>query len=40
MAGMQGTSRSLIQTFCAFVLGVPICLGAIQKVIDRVTLAV
>lgn len=39
MAGVQGTSRSLIQTFCASVLGIPIGLGAIQKVIDRVTLA-
>jgi transposase len=39
MAGMQGTSRSLIQTFCSSVLGFPIGLGAIQKVIDRVTLA-
>ena len=40
MAGMQGTSRSLIQTFCSSVLGFPIGLGAIQKVIDRVTLAI
>jgi transposase len=39
MAGVQGTSRSLIQTFCQSVLGFPIGLGAIQKVIDRVTLA-
>ena len=40
MAGIQGTSRSLIQTFCASVLGFPIGLGAIQKIIDRVTLAI
>jgi transposase len=40
MAGMQGTSRSLIQTFCSSVLGFPIGLGAIQKVIDRVTMAI
>lgn len=39
-AGMQGTSRSLIQTFCASVRGFPIGLGALQKVIDRVTLAI
>jgi transposase len=39
MAVVQGTSRSLIQTFCTSVLGVPIGLGAIQKVIDRVTVA-
>jgi transposase len=40
MAGGQGTSRSLIQTFCASVLRFPIGLGAIQKVIDRVTVAI
>ena len=40
MAGIQGTSRSLIQTFCSSVLGFPIGLGAIQKVIDRVTWAI
>lgn len=40
MAGGQGTSRSLIQPFCQSVLGFPIGLGAIQKVIDRVTLAI
>jgi transposase len=39
MAGVQGTSRSLLQMFCASVLGIPIGLGAIQKVIDRLTLA-
>ena len=39
MAGMPGTSRSLLQTFCASVLGVPSGLGALQKVLDRVTLA-
>jgi transposase len=39
MTGIQGTSRSLMQTFCASVLGFPIGLGAIQKNIDRVTLA-
>ena len=40
MAGVQGTSRSLIQTFCASVLGFPIGLGGIQKVLDRVTRAI
>jgi transposase len=40
MAGMQGTSRSLIQTLCSSVLGVPLGLGTIQKVIDRVTRAI
>jgi transposase len=35
MAGIQGTSRRLIQDFCHSVLSIPISLGAIQKVIDR-----
>lgn len=39
MAGIQGTSRRLIQDFCHSVLGVPISLGAIQKVIDRTSQA-
>jgi transposase len=30
----------MVQTFCSSVLGVPISLGAIQKVLDRVTLAI
>jgi transposase len=30
----------MVQTFCASVLGVPISLGAIQKVLDRVTRAI
>jgi transposase len=40
MAGMPGTSRSLLQTCCASVLGVPIGLGALQKGLDRVTRAI
>ena len=39
MAGTQADSRSTIQTFCTSVLGFPISLGAIQKVIDRVSQA-
>jgi transposase len=39
MAGIQGTSRRLIQDFCHSVLSVPISLGAIQKVIDRTSQA-
>jgi transposase len=35
LAGIQGTSRRLIQDFCHSVLSIPISLGAIQKVIDR-----
>ncbi|MBU4354686.1 MAG: IS66 family transposase [Proteobacteria bacterium] len=40
MAGNQGDSRSLIQNFCQSVLGITISLGAIQKVIDRVSAAI
>jgi transposase len=40
LSGMHGTSRRLIQTFCHSVLHIPISLGAIQKVIDRVSCAV
>lgn len=39
MAGMQGTSRRLIQDFCHSVLSIPISLGAIQKVLDRTSQA-
>ena len=40
IAGIQGTSRRTLQGFCASVLGVPISLGAIQKVLDRVAQAI
>jgi transposase len=40
MAGMQGTSRRLMQDFCRSVLAVPISLGAIQKLIDRTSHAI
>jgi len=39
LSGMHGTSRRLIQNFCHSVLHVPISVGAIQKVIDRVSCA-
>jgi transposase len=39
VAGTYGNGRRVVQNFCASVLGVPISLGAIQKVLDRVTLA-
>lgn len=39
LAGAYGNGRRMVQRFCASVLGVPISLGAIQKVLDRVTLA-
>jgi transposase len=39
LAGTYGKSRRMVQTFCASVLQVPISLGAIQKVLDRVTQA-
>ena len=37
LAGVQGTSRRLIQDFCQSVLHVPISLGAMQKMVDRVS---
>jgi len=37
LSGMHGTSRRLIQDFCHSVLHLPISLGAVQKVIDRVS---
>jgi len=40
MAGGQGDSRTTIQEFCASILGIPISLGAIQKIIDRVSSAI
>lgn len=40
LAGTYGNGRRMVQTFCASVLGVPISLGAIQKVLDRVVLAI
>jgi transposase len=40
LAGTYGNGRRMVQTFCSSVLGVPISLGAIQKVLDRVTHAI
>lgn len=40
LSGMHGTSRRLIQHFCHAVLHIPISVGAIQKVIDRVACAI
>jgi transposase len=40
MAGNQADSRSTVQNFCSSVLGFHISLGAIQKVIDRVSAAI
>jgi transposase len=40
LAGTCGNSRRIVQTFCASVLQVPMSLGAIQKVVDRVTQAI
>jgi transposase len=39
LAGASGNGRRIVQTFCASVLQVPISLGAIQKVLDRVAQA-
>ena len=40
IAGTHGTSRRLIQNFCASVLQVPLSLGALQKLIARVSQAI
>jgi transposase len=40
IAGAYGNGRRIVQTFCASVLHVPISLGAIQKVLDRVSQAI
>lgn len=39
-AGMHRTSRRLIQDFCHSVLRIPMSLGAVQKMIDRVSHAI
>jgi transposase len=40
LAGASGNGRRIVQTVCASVLQVPISLGAIQKVLDRVAQAI
>ena len=40
LAGTYGNGRRMVQTFCASVLRVPLSMGAIQKVLDRVTQAI
>jgi transposase len=40
VAGAYGNGRRMVQTLCASVLQVPISLGAIQKVLDRVAQAI
>jgi transposase len=40
VAGIYGNGRRMVQTFCAAVLQVPISLGALQKVLDRVAHAI
>lgn len=40
LAGMHRTSRRLIQDFCHSVLRIPMSLGAVQKIIDRVSNAI
>ena len=37
LAGMHRTSRRLIQDFCHSVLPIPMSLGAVHKIIDRVS---
>jgi transposase len=40
LAGTYGNGRGMVQTLCASVLQIPISLGAIQKVLDRVAQAI
>jgi transposase len=40
LGGTYGNGRRMVQTFCASVLQVPISLGVIQKVMDRVAQAI
>jgi transposase len=40
LAGTYGNGRRMVQTLCASVLRVPLSLGAIQKILDRVTQAI
>jgi transposase len=40
MAGTYGNGRRMVQTLCASVLQIPISLGTIQKVLDRVAQAI
>jgi transposase len=40
LSGSQRDSRSMVQEFCASVLGVPISRGAIQRVVERVSEAI
>jgi len=40
ISGIDGNSRETVQTFCSSVLGVPISLGAVQKIVDRASVAV
>jgi transposase len=40
LSGPQRDSRSIVQEFCTSVLGVPISRGAIQRCVDRVSLAI
>src|SRR5262249_40505681 len=40
LAGAYGNGRRIVQTFCASVLQVPISVGAIQTVLDRVAQAI
>lgn len=39
LSGIEGSSRQVVQGFCQSVLGFPVSTGAIQNVIDRVSIA-
>jgi hypothetical protein len=40
LAGVHGTSRRLIQDYCQSVLPIPMSLGGMQTVLDRVSQAI
>lgn len=40
ISGIEGNSRQATQSFCSSVLGCPISLGALQKIIDRASEAI
>jgi transposase len=40
MTGIVGASRSAVQDLCASLFGIPMSIGAIQKMVDRVSAAI
>lgn len=40
LSGIQGASREMVQNFCNSVLGIPISIGGIQRILDRTSEAI